>query len=103
VRGLIQSTKDHLQHFLCLPQYLIIPKSQHPIPLSLEEGRAFFIMPLLFKMLPAIGLDHQSFFQAHEIHDIGRNGMLAPEFRPAHLPVAQSLPEALLGIAAPIA
>ena len=44
-------------------------------------------------MLSAIDLDHELCFDAGEVGDIGRNGMLAPEVPSANLSSTQQAPE----------
>jgi hypothetical protein len=49
-------------------------------------------------MLPAVELDYQPCFEAHEIDDIGADDLLPPEFEAEELTVAQMLPEQSLSI-----
>jgi hypothetical protein len=66
--------------------------------LRLEEDGSHRILCLPFRMLPAVELDYQPCFEAHEIDDIGADDLLPPEFEAEELTVAQMLPEQSLSI-----
>jgi hypothetical protein len=75
----------------------MIPESKNTIPSGFRIAGPFLITPDLFRVLPAIRLDDQSFSQADKINNIRPDSFLAPEFATGQLPAAEMLPEPMFG------
>jgi hypothetical protein len=52
----------------------------------------------IHRMLTAVKLDDEAMLFATEVGEVWVDRMLAPELRVADLPIAQALPELLLGV-----
>ncbi|HWB48191.1 MAG TPA: hypothetical protein VG651_03700 [Stellaceae bacterium] len=74
-------------------EHLVVPKSQNPITLVLQEGGPFDFRRRQGIVLPAVDLHNQSGFMAHEIGDVTTEGYLAAKLAAAHLLGAERLPE----------
>src|SRR5690606_19359149 len=68
-----------LQHRFHLPQYLMVPETQHPIPPRDQIFIPLAIPAGLLHMLPTIQFDHQEMLQANEVDDVAADGLLSLE------------------------
>jgi len=75
----------------------MVPKSDDPIALILQERCPSLIGLYLSCMLPAVKFDDDPLFRATEIYDEGRNNMLTAKFSAVDLPAAQMSPQISLG------
>jgi hypothetical protein len=72
-------------------EYLVIPKSQHLIPFSLEPFITYLIS-WIEGMLPAVQLYDDFLFEIHKIHNIPSNGLLATKLKTFYLSVPEMPP-----------
>jgi hypothetical protein len=79
-------------------QGVVVPESQDSIAVDAKLAAAFDVVSLLLQVLPTIQLDNQPRFDAGEIGDIPRNGMLTPEFESAEIASTQEPPKMAFGI-----
>jgi hypothetical protein len=71
-------------------QNVVVPKSHHAESLSSQP----VISPLInerFVMLSTIGFYDKTHAEMHEVHHVGTNGLLAPEFRSSQ-PMGTQMP-----------
>lgn len=66
-----------LQHRVRIAEHVVVPESQHPIPLAFQPGGAACVFGLPFGMLAAVGFDDEAGFVAQKIGDEGADGVLA--------------------------
>ena len=75
-----------MPYTLQISQHLVVPEPQHPVSVALEPQCSLRIRDTNVRLivLPAIHLDNQPPFEADEVHDVGSNRLLPPEFQPVH-------------------
>jgi hypothetical protein len=74
------------QYGICILQYFVIPKSQHTVASSLEEGRSSLISSSLHYVLTAVQFDNQYTLHTAKISNISSDRMLPAKLRATELP-----------------
>ncbi len=72
------------KHSLDISQYFMVPESYDFITQRLKKGASLQVSLHLFKMLSAISLHDESRLKTYEIHNVGFNYNLTPEFITRH-------------------
>ena len=85
------------QYCFGLLQNFIIPKSQHPITLSIQKRRPPLVILNLLRMLSAVQFNNQTILHTDKIDDISAYCLLASEFYSVQPFAAQVMPQFLLG------
>ncbi len=96
----VSRSGNPLPHPVQVCQHLVVPKSQHPEPVTLEPQRPLVIRGANVRLivLPAIHLDNQSTLEANEVHNVGSNRLLPPESQPKHPLAPEMGPQDSFGI-----
>lgn len=78
-------------------QYFVVPEPQNRIALGIEKSSPLRVRGI-FCVLPAIQFDNECCLATDEISNIGPYWHLAYELLSAQSPIAQNIPEPVLGI-----
>ena len=88
---------DCCHHVVRLVQHLDIREPQDVKALVEQEGIAPPVVINLLAVLAAIDLDDEPGRDTGEVTDVWTDAVLTPELEAGQLPVAQSIPEPMLG------
>jgi hypothetical protein len=88
-----QRLGDPLEDAFNVRKHLVVPEAQDSIAVRFEKCGALCVALALKCVLPTVELKNQLCFWTAEVHDERSDRMLAPELRPAHLPITQPPPE----------
>lgn len=83
-----QRSMDTGQHIIEVFGHLVVPESEHDIPVALEILRALVIVGGGVRVLSTVQLDNQLLIHADEVDDVRSDGMLSPEFAVEQLALA---------------
>jgi hypothetical protein len=81
-----------------LSQRSVVPEPQHAKPLGFQPCRAFCIVRLMLRVLPAVQLYDHPMRKRDEVHDVGANWLLAPELDAIQSMAPQATPKAPFGV-----
>jgi hypothetical protein len=87
-----------LQDCFYIPDYLMVPKPEHPIALLHQERSPFQVRFYLRSVLATIDFHNQTVLRAAQVGYEAADRMLPPELGVTHLSVAQPCPQPLLGL-----
>ena len=90
-----QSVGYRHRYTLWILQNIVVPKPKRAKALRGEPGISLCVACGV-RVLPAISLNDEARFEAHEIRNIWPNGHPPAELRPLELPVAQDAPQPVL-------
>ena len=93
-----QRFPNDFQHSFGVSQDLIVPKSDHPESPLRQESATLDIRRLSLHGLAAVEFDDQPPFEADEVHDLGRERILATKCMSYKAVVAEVLPEATFSV-----
>jgi hypothetical protein len=90
----IQLHPDSCLHSIDIIEYLMIPESQHPKPLTLKPGSPLHVICdcNLLVMLSAIQFNNEATLITDEVHDVRPYKLLTPKLMAANPPVAKMPP-----------
>ncbi len=80
-----QASADSLCHRFQLRQDLVIPEPNHSVPDALKPRGPSGVLLHMHSMLPSVHFDDHLSLQAHEVHNIRSDRMLAAELAPVDL------------------
>lgn len=92
-----QNGRNMFQDSINICEYFMVPKSDDPIALILQERCPSLVGLYLYGMLPAVKFDYEPSFWTTGIYNKGRNNVLAAKFSAVDLPAAQVSPQIWLG------
>ena len=98
IREHSQLSRNPLYDRIGVLQHLVVPEPQDTIPEPLQKLRPLSVNFTLLGVLAAVDLDDELVRQRAEIHDVGADGLLAPEPHAGDLSCTQSPPQAVFCI-----
>jgi hypothetical protein len=93
--------KDPVQYRVYVGQDVVVPETQHPKTVLLQERGADSVGGDGLHVLPAINLDDRAAFDTTEVDHIWSHRMLAAELNPTDLASTKVGPQRPLGVGLP--
>jgi len=84
----LQCAQYFLENDIGSPEHFIVPEAQDTKTPTFKPACPGFIRECQFNVLAAIDLNHQLLLEAHEVDDVGADGLLPLEFPPLTPPRA---------------
>jgi len=75
-----QNRRNTFQDSINVCEYFMVPKSDDPITLILQERCPSLVGLYLYRVLPAVKFDDETSFWTTEIYNEGRNKVLTTKF-----------------------
>jgi hypothetical protein len=90
--------KNSFEHCIRIGEHLVVPKSHHAKPQTLQKNGPLPICIHVLQVLAAVKFDDQAMVHTTEIHDVWSYGILAPELGSGEFSTPYPHPKMAFGI-----